>query len=80
MGLLESQPNMTAKAHDHLCAECGAIYPCPNPTGCPCATAKERIGLCAGCESHDGVEIIGRSEDGFEAIIRPSGKSQFRAQ
>jgi hypothetical protein len=67
---------MAAKSHDHICAECGAIYPCPDPTGCPCATTEERIGLCPGC----GVEIVGRSEDGFEAIIRPSSKSRFRVR
>jgi hypothetical protein len=71
---------MTAKAHDHICAECGAIYPCPDPTGCPCATAEERIGLCPGCEPQGGVEIVGRSEDGFEAVIRPTGKSRVRIQ
>jgi hypothetical protein len=67
---------MTAKAHDHICEECGAIYPCPDPAGCPCTTAEERIGLCPGCEPQDCVEIVGRSEDGFEAIIRPSRKTQ----
>lgn len=76
--LLESEPDMSAKAHDHICGECGAIYACPDPTGCPCATAEERIGLCPGCEPQDGVEIIGRSDDGFEAIIRPSGRSRSR--
>jgi hypothetical protein len=79
-GLLESQPNMAAKSHDHICAECGAIYACPEPTGCPCTTAEQRIGLCPGCEPRDGVEIIARSEDGFEAIIRPSGRRHFRIQ
>jgi len=69
-----------AKAHDHICAECGAIYPCPDPAGCPCATAEERIGLCPDCEPQNGVEIIARSEDGLEAIIRPSAKIRFRAQ
>jgi len=71
---------MVAKAHDHICAECGAIYPCPFPAGCLCVTAEERIGLCPGCEPQDGVEIIGRSEDGFEAIIRPISKRRVRVQ
>ena len=71
---------MASKAHDHICAECGAIYPCPDPARCPCATAEERIGLCPGCEPQAGVEIIGRSEDGFEAIIRPSRRNHFRVQ
>ena len=79
-GLLESGSNMAAKAHDHICAECGAIFQCPDPAGCTCTTAEERIGLCPACEPQDGVEIIGRSEDGFEAIIRPVRKSQFRVQ
>jgi hypothetical protein len=78
-GLLESGSNL-AKAHGHICAKCGAIYPCPDPAEGPCATAEERIGLCPGCDPQDGVEIVGRSEDGFEVIIPPSGKSRFRVQ
>lgn len=78
--MLESEPDMAAKAHDHICADCGAIYPCPEPDECPCANAEERIGLCPGCEPQDGVEIVGRSKDGFEAIIRPSRASRFRVQ
>lgn len=71
---------MAAKSHDHVCAECGAIYPRPDPTGCPCATAEERIGLCPACGPQDGVEIIGRSEGGFDAILRPPSRSHFRVQ
>ena len=71
---------MAAKSHDHICAECGTIYPCPALAECPCASAEERIGLCPGCEPQDGVEIVGRSEDGFEAIIRPRSKDHFRVQ
>jgi hypothetical protein len=71
---------MAPKAHDHICAECGAIYPCPDPARCPCATAEERVGLCPGCEPQGGVEIVGCSEDGFEVIIRPSRRSHFCVQ
>jgi hypothetical protein len=67
---------MAGNSHDHICAECGAIYACPAPTECPCTSAEERIGLCPACEPQDGVEIIGRSKDGFEAIIRPPRKTQ----
>jgi len=68
------------KAHDHICAECGAIYPCPKPLECPCETAEQRIGLCPQCEPEEGVEILSRSEDGFEAIIRSLPKSRIRVQ
>lgn len=68
---------MAAKLHDHICGECGATYPCPDPSGCPCATADERIGLCPACEPQEGVEIIGRSDDGFEAIIRHRDSTHF---
>jgi len=71
---------MAAKPHDHICAECGTIYPCPDLARCPCASAEERIGLCPGCEPQDGVEIISRSEDGFEAIIRSRRKRSVRVQ
>jgi hypothetical protein len=32
------------------------------------------------CEQEEGVEIISRSEDGFEAIIRSRPKNHFRIQ
>jgi hypothetical protein len=36
--------------------------------------------LCPRCEQEEGVEIISRSEDGFEAIIRSRPKNHFRIQ
>lgn len=62
------------KPHDHLCGECGAIYPCPDPAECPCETAEERIGLCPKCQPDADVEVLNRSEDGSEAIIKPVRK------
>jgi len=56
------------------------MYPCPDPKQCLCATAEERIGLCPQCEPEEGIEILGRSEDRFEAIIRPMPKGHFRVQ
>ena len=70
---------MSKMPHDHICAECGAIYPCPAPEQCPCKTAEERIGLCPQCEPKEGVEMPNRSEDGFEAILRP-GPGRTRVQ
>jgi len=34
----------------------------------------------AKCEQEEGVEILNRSEDGFEAIIRSRPKSRIRVQ
>lgn len=64
----------------HRIAGRGAIYPCPDPGRCPCTTAEERIGLCPPCEPEEGVEILSRSEDGFEAIIRSLPKNRIRVQ
>jgi len=71
---------MSTTPHDHICAECGAIYPCPDPDRCPCKTAEERIGLCPQCEPEEGVEILSRSEDGFEAIIWSLPKRRIMVQ
>jgi hypothetical protein len=45
----------------------------------PRGTTDERIGLCPGCEPQDCVETIAPSDDGFEAIIRPSSRRHFRS-
>jgi hypothetical protein len=71
---------MSKMPHDHICEECGAIYACPAPEQCPCTTAEERIGLCPQCEPKEGIEILSRSEDGFEAILRPAPKGRTRVQ
>jgi len=66
--------------HNHICAECDAMYPCPDPDQCQRTPAEGRIGLCPQCEPEQVVEILSRSEDGFEAIIRPRSKSPVRVQ
>ena len=71
---------MAKMPHTHICAECDAMYPCPDPDGCPCITTGERTGLCPKCQTEAGVEIVSRSEDGFEAIIRQRPKSPIRVQ
>jgi len=52
-----------------MCAECDAMYPCPDSDQCQRTTAEGRTGLCPQCEQEEGVVILSRSEDGFEAII-----------
>jgi hypothetical protein len=68
------------KEHTHICAECDAACPCPDPDRCPSTTAGERTDLCPQCEAEQGVEILSRSEDGFEAIIRSRPKDRVRVQ
>ncbi len=53
-----------AKEHTHICAECDAAYPCPDPERC-LNTAGERTELCPQCEVEQRVEILSRSEDGL---------------
>lgn len=62
------------KQHTHICSECDAAYPCSDPDQCPNTTAGDRSDLCPKCEQEEGVETLSRSEDGFEAIIRPKGR------
>ena len=71
---------MAKMPHNHICAECDAMYPCPDPDQCQRTAAEGRIGLCPQCEQEEGVEILSRSEDGFEAIIRSRPQSRICVQ
>jgi hypothetical protein len=63
--ILDRNRVMSKTPHDHICAECGAIYPCPDPDRCPCTTAEERIGLCPECEPEEGVGRCRRPASAF---------------
>ena len=71
---------MAKMPHNHICAECDAMFPCPDPARCQRTPAEERIGLCPQCQQEEGVEILSRSEDGFEAIIRSRPQSRICVQ
>jgi hypothetical protein len=42
---------MPKMPHNHICTECDAAYPCPDPDQCQRTTAEGRIGLCPQCKA-----------------------------